>query len=84
MRIAIACASGSAKGVFVHGVRRPRGRHGLSRATRLIEERGGFEGARLRARQDTERSLREIRRLPPHPSIDTLVGVTEKLLHRRY
>jgi geranylgeranyl pyrophosphate synthase len=61
-----------------------RGPRALSRATRLIEERGGFEGARLRAVQYTERSLREIRRLPPHPSIDTLVGVTEKLLHRRY
>jgi len=64
--------------------RRPRGRRALSHATRLIEERGGFEGARLRAQQYTERSLREIRRLPPHPSIDTLVGVTERLLHRRY
>ena len=64
--------------------RRPRGRRAVSRATRLIQERGGFEGARLRARQYTERSLREIRRLPSHPSIDTLVGVTEKLLHRTY
>ena len=64
--------------------RRPRRRNALSRAARLIEERGGFEGARARARQYTERSLREIRRLPPHPSVDTLVGVTEKLLHRSY
>jgi heptaprenyl diphosphate synthase len=63
---------------------RPRRPRALSRATRLIEERGGFEGARLRALQYTERSLREIRRLPPHPSRDALVGVTEKLLHRRY
>lgn len=64
--------------------RRPRRRRALSRAARLIEERGGFEGARLRAQQYTERSLREIRRLPSNPAIDTLIGVTEKLLHRRY
>jgi heptaprenyl diphosphate synthase len=64
--------------------RRPRRRRALCRVARLIEERGGFEGARLRALQYTERSLREIRRLPSHPSIDTLVGVTEELLHRRY
>jgi heptaprenyl diphosphate synthase len=64
--------------------RRPRGRRALARAARLIEEGGGFEGARLRAARYTERSLREIRRLPPNGSIDTLVRVTEKLLHRRY
>jgi heptaprenyl diphosphate synthase len=64
--------------------RRPRGRRGLARAARLIIERDGIERARVRARLYTERSLREIGRLPSNDSKETLRGVTERLLHRSY
>jgi heptaprenyl diphosphate synthase len=64
--------------------RRSRGRLALARATRLIEERRGIADAREMARLYTERSLRELRRLPEIPARCTLEEVTEKLLHRSY
>jgi heptaprenyl diphosphate synthase len=64
--------------------RRPRGRRAISRTARLIEERGGIDGARRLAQAYTERSLREIQRLPSNESRDILVEVTERLLHRSY
>jgi heptaprenyl diphosphate synthase len=64
--------------------RRASSRRALSRATRLIEERDGIAGAREMARRYTERSLREIRRLPASPARTTLEDVTTKLLHRSY
>ena len=64
--------------------RRPPGRWGLSRAARLIEERQGIAGARERARLYTERSLREIGRLPAGDARSTLETVTTQLLHRSY
>jgi heptaprenyl diphosphate synthase len=64
--------------------RRPRGRRAVSRASRLIEDRGGIDGARALARAYTERSLREIGRLPPNASRDVLAEVAERLLDRSY
>jgi heptaprenyl diphosphate synthase len=64
--------------------RRPRGRWAVARTARLIEDRGGIEGARRLARVYTERSLREIDRLPSNASRDVLGEVTERLLHRNY
>ena len=51
---------------------------------RLIEERQGIAGARERARLYTERSLREIGRLPGGDARSTLETVTTQLLHRSY
>jgi heptaprenyl diphosphate synthase len=64
--------------------RRSRGRRALARTARLIEERQGITGARELARLYTERSLREIRRLPECPARCTLEEVTTRLLHRSY
>ena len=64
--------------------RRPRGRWAIARTARLIEDRGGIEGARRLARGYTERSLREIDRLPSNASREVLREVTERLLHRNY
>jgi len=50
----------------------------------LIAERGGLEGARRFARAYTERSQREIARLPGTHARETLAAVAEKLLHRTY
>ena len=64
--------------------RRPRGRRGIARVARLIEERGGIEGARALARAYTERSQREIARLPANDAKAVLGEVAERLLHRKY
>jgi heptaprenyl diphosphate synthase len=64
--------------------RRPRRRGALNRAARLIDESGGIREARQRAARYTERSLREIGRLPSNEARKTLVDVTERLLHRTY
>jgi heptaprenyl diphosphate synthase len=64
--------------------RRPRRKGAVARAARLIEDRGGIEGARALARRYTERSLREIRRLPDIPARGTLEEVATRLLHRSY
>jgi heptaprenyl diphosphate synthase len=61
-----------------------RGRWATSRAARLIHDRGGIDGARSFAQAYTERSLREIQRLPSNGSKDILAEVTERLLHRSY
>jgi heptaprenyl diphosphate synthase len=64
--------------------RRPGGRRAISRMARLIEDRGGIDGARAFARAYTERALREIERLPSNASKDVLVDVAERLLRRTY
>jgi heptaprenyl diphosphate synthase len=64
--------------------RRPRRGGALKRAARLVDEAGGIREARLRAAHYTERSLREIGRLPHNEARETLVDVTERLLHRTY
>jgi heptaprenyl diphosphate synthase len=64
--------------------RRPRGRRALQASARLIGERGGLDGARAAARRYTERSLREISRLPEGDARLTLAAVAEQLLHRRF
>jgi heptaprenyl diphosphate synthase len=63
---------------------RPYAPDALARIARLICERGGLEGARRYARAYTERSKREISRLPDTESRRTLAAVAEKLLHRTY
>lgn len=65
-------------------LRHPRGRRAIARVSALIDLRGGVQGAREVARRYAERSVREIRRLPPLEARDTLLAVTERLLHRRY
>jgi heptaprenyl diphosphate synthase len=55
-----------------------------SRIAALIAARGGLEGARRVARAFTERSQREIARLPDTAARATLASVAEKLLHRTY
>ena len=60
------------------------GRWATSRAARLIQERGGIDGARAFAQAYTERSRREIARLPSNGAKDILAEVTERLLHRSY
>ena len=64
--------------------RRPRSRRALARASRLIAERGGMEGARDLAVQFTERSRREIGRLPCNEARTMLLETTESLLIRSY
>ena len=62
--------------------RRPHSRRTLSRAAMLIRERGGMEGALAMAQRYTDRSLREISRLPCGQPRAILETVAEKLLHR--
>jgi heptaprenyl diphosphate synthase len=64
--------------------RRPKGKRAVLRASRLIEHRGGINGARELARAYTERSLREIGRLPPNDAREVLAEVAERLLNRSY
>jgi heptaprenyl diphosphate synthase len=64
--------------------RHPRRRGPLNRVARLLEAQGGIEEARRRAAHYTEWALREIGRLPPNAAKETLVEVTERLLHRTY
>ena len=56
----------------------------LARIACLICERGGLEGARRYARSYTERSKREISKLPDTEARRILAAVVEKLLHRTY
>jgi heptaprenyl diphosphate synthase len=56
----------------------------LARIVGLISDRGGLEGARRVARAYTERSQREIARLPDTPARGTLQAVADRLLHRTY
>jgi heptaprenyl diphosphate synthase len=56
----------------------------LSRIVELISRRGGLEGARRYARAYTERSKREIARLPDTSARHTLTAVSDRLLHRTY
>lgn len=62
----------------------PYTQEALGRIVRSIGERGGLEGARRYARAYTERSKREIFRLPDTVARRTLAAVAEKLLHRTY
>jgi heptaprenyl diphosphate synthase len=64
--------------------RRPRSRRGLARAAALITQRGGLAGARTLAGRHTERSRREICRLPDGDARRILETVAEKLLRRTY
>ena len=64
--------------------RRPRSRLAVTRAARLIEERGGLAGARDLAVRFTERSRREIRRLPCVGARSVLEGTAEALLRRSF
>jgi heptaprenyl diphosphate synthase len=61
---------------------RPHSRKALLRTAALIRERGGIELAYGMARRYTERSLREISRLPCGEPRFILQMVAEKLLHR--
>jgi heptaprenyl diphosphate synthase len=65
-------------------VRRPRSRRGLARAAALVAERGGLAGARALAGRHTERSRRELCRLPDVDARRVLEDVTERLLRRTY
>ncbi len=56
----------------------------LARIVRMIADRGGLDGARRFAREYTERSQREIGRLPDQPARRTLQDVADRLLHRTY
>lgn len=56
----------------------------VRRIVSLISERGGLEAARLLARAYTERSQREIVRLPDIEARRTLSAVAAKLLHRTF
>jgi len=56
----------------------------ISRIVKLITALGGLDAARRAARAYTERSQREIARLPDTEARQTLLVVTEKLLHRTY
>ncbi len=62
--------------------RRPASRRALSQAAALIDERGGISRARELAQRYTERSLREIARLPGGEARSVLENVALKLLHR--
>jgi heptaprenyl diphosphate synthase len=64
--------------------RRPRSRHAVARASRLIEDRGGMKGARELATLFTDRSRREIGRLPSIEARTMLLETAEALLTRRY
>ncbi len=56
----------------------------LREARRLIDERGGMDGARRRAMTYTDRARGEIDRLPPCDARTALAAVAEALLHRNH
>jgi len=62
--------------------RPPRSSHSAARAARLVRDAGGIDAARRVAAAYTERSLREISRLPATDARRTLEVVTARLLHR--
>ena len=64
--------------------RGPRSRRALGRAALLIEQRGGIRAARTIAEHYTERSRRELQRLPRGEARAVLEAVTEKLLNRTW
>jgi heptaprenyl diphosphate synthase len=64
--------------------RHPRGRVGISRVGRLIEELGGIQKARALAEKYTRRALGEIERLPRTDAALTLREITNRLLVRTY
>jgi heptaprenyl diphosphate synthase len=63
--------------------RHPGSRRSLARAVALIRERGGILGAQAVAQRYTDRSLREISRLPQGEARAILENVADVLLHRR-
>jgi heptaprenyl diphosphate synthase len=67
-----------------HLGRRPRSRRAVARASRLIEERGGMRSARDFAAVFTDRSRREIGRLPAIEARTMLLETAESLLTRSY
>ncbi len=64
--------------------RRPRSWRAVARASRLIAERGGMQGARDLAAVFTDRSRREIGRLPCNDARTMLLETAESLLTRSY
>ena len=64
--------------------RRPGSHTALVRTAALIEQRGGIRRAREFAERYTERSRREISRLPCGEARGVLENVAEKLLHRTW
>jgi geranylgeranyl pyrophosphate synthase len=61
---------------------RPSSRRALARTAALIRERGGIQGAQAMAQRYTDRSLREISRLPQGEARTILENVADTLLHR--